>query len=147
MINKLVSSKSIIAKIIADLDLQEEEIKISDFMEWIGEANEKIGAVTQCIQKDTVLKVSGYQTKLPSDLNTLYTVAFSFTSNSGWIPLKRNTSNFTLPDAVTPSNVDMLISGNNIVPLVKNIFGYTTDREAIDKLNEDINTKQHCVLI
>ena len=142
MINKLVSSKSIIAKIIADLDLQEEEIKISDFMEWIGEANEKIGAVTQCIQKETVLKVSGYQTKLPSDLNTLYTVAFSFTSNGGWIPLKRNTSNFTLPDAVTPSNVDMLISGNNIVPLVKNLFGYTTDREAIDKLNEDINTKQ-----
>jgi hypothetical protein len=49
MINKLISSKSIIAKIIADLDLQEEEIKISDFIEWIGEANEKIGAVTQCI--------------------------------------------------------------------------------------------------
>ena len=49
MINKLVSSKSIIAKIIADLDLQEEEIKISDFIEWIGEANEKICAVTQCI--------------------------------------------------------------------------------------------------
>ena len=142
MINKLVSSKSVIAKIIADLDLQEEEIKISDFIEWIGEANEKIGAVTQCIQKDTVLKVSGYQTKLPSDLNTLYTVAFSFTSNGGWIPLKRNTSNFTLPDAVTPSNVDMVINGNNIIPLVKNLFSYTTDREAIDKLNGDINTKQ-----
>lgn len=142
MINKLVSSKSIIAKIIADLDLQEEEIKISDFIEWIGEANEKIGAVTQCIQKDIVLKVSGYQAKLPSDLNNLYTVAFSFKSNGGWIPLKRSTSNFTLPDAITPSDTEMLINDNDMIPLVKNLFGYTTDREAIDKLNEDINTKQ-----
>lgn len=142
MINKLVSSKSIIAKIIADLDLQEEEIKISDFIEWIGEANEKIGAVTQCIQKDIVLKVSGYQAKLPSDLNNLYTVAFSFKSNCGWIPLKRSTSNFILPDAITPSDIEMLINDNDMIPLVKNLFGYTTDREAIDKLNEDINTKQ-----
>ena len=142
MINKLISSKSIIAKIIADLDLQEEEIKISDFIEWIGEANEKIGAVTQCIQKDIVLKVSGYQAKLPSDLNNLYTVAFSFKSNGGWIPLKRSTSNFTLPDAITPSDTEMLINDNDMIPLVKNLFGYTTNREAIDKLNEDINTKQ-----
>lgn len=142
MINKLVSSKSVIAKIIADLDLQEEEIKISDFIEWIGEANEKIGAVTQCIQKDIVLKVSGYQAKLPSDLNNLYTVAFSFKSNGGWIPLRRSTSNFTLPDAITPSDTEMLINDNDMIPLVKNLFGYTTDREAIDKLNEDINTKQ-----
>lgn len=141
MINKLVSSKSIIAKIIADLDLQEEEIKISDFIEWIGEANEKIGAVTQCIQKDIVLKVSGYQAKLPSDLNNLYTVAFSFKSNEGWIPLKRSTSNFTLPDAITPSDTEMLINDNDMIPLVKNLFGYTNDREAIDKLNENTNVK------
>ena len=141
MINKLVSSKSVIAKIIADLDLQEEEIKISDFMEWIGEANEKIGAVTQCIQKDIVLKVSGYQAKLPSDLNNLHTVAFSFKSNSGWIPLKRSTSNFTLPDAITPSDTEMLINDNDMIPLVKNLFGYTNDREAIDKLNENTNVK------
>lgn len=141
MINKLVSSKSIIAKIIADLDLQEEEIKISDFIEWIGEANEKIGAVTQCIQKDIVLKVSGYQAKLPSDLNNLYTVAFSFKSNGGWIPLKRSTSNFTLPDAITPSDTEMLINDNDMIPLVKNLFGYTNDREAIDKLNENTNVK------
>ena len=141
MINKLVSSKSIIAKIIADLDLQEEEIKISDFIEWIGEANEKIGAVTQCIQKDIVLKVSGYQAKLPSDLNNLYTVAFSFKSNGGWIPLKRSTSNFTLPDAITPSDTQMLINDNDMIPLVKNLFGYTNDREAIDKLNENTNVK------
>lgn len=141
MINKLVSSKSIIAKIIADLDLQEEEIKISDFIEWIGEANEKIGAVTQCIQKDIVLKVSGYQAKLPSDLNNLYTVAFSFKSNGGWIPLKRSTSNFTLPDAITPSDTEMLINDNDMIPLVKNLFGYTNDREAIDKLNGNTNVK------
>ncbi|MFR0885633.1 MAG: hypothetical protein ACLSGJ_10775 [Lachnospira eligens] len=43
--NKLVSSKSVIAKIISDLDLKEDEIKITDIRNWIGEAMEKIGAV------------------------------------------------------------------------------------------------------
>jgi hypothetical protein len=43
--NKLVSSKAVLAKIIADLDLKEDEIRITDVREWIGEAMEKIGAV------------------------------------------------------------------------------------------------------
>ncbi|MGM9532993.1 MAG: hypothetical protein ACI3VO_14230 [Intestinibacter sp.] len=41
----MISSKSIIAKVIADLDLKERDIKISDIKEWIGEAMEKIGSV------------------------------------------------------------------------------------------------------
>jgi hypothetical protein len=43
--NNMVSSKAVIAKIIADLDLKEDEIRISDVREYIGEAMEKIGAV------------------------------------------------------------------------------------------------------
>ena len=57
MINKLVSSKSVIAKIIADLDLQEEEIKISDFIEWIGEANEKISELWKIHLQGIVVRV------------------------------------------------------------------------------------------
>jgi hypothetical protein len=45
MIDKLTTSKEIIAKIIADYDLKEDEIKITDIREWIGEGMEKIGAV------------------------------------------------------------------------------------------------------
>nr|DAJ75139.1 MAG TPA: biofilm development protein [Caudoviricetes sp.] len=43
--NNMVSSKAVIAKIIADLDLKEDDIKITDIREWISEAMEKIGAV------------------------------------------------------------------------------------------------------
>jgi hypothetical protein len=43
--NRLISSKSIIAKIIADLQLEESDIRISDIREWILEAILKIGAI------------------------------------------------------------------------------------------------------
>jgi hypothetical protein len=46
MIYKMVSSKAVVAKVIADLGLREDKIKITDISEWIGEAMEKIGAVT-----------------------------------------------------------------------------------------------------
>ena len=42
MITKLTSIKTAIAKVIADLGLEEDEIKISDFREWAAEAIEKI---------------------------------------------------------------------------------------------------------
>ena len=40
MIDRLTTSKEIIAKIIADYDLKEDEIKITDIKEWIGEGME-----------------------------------------------------------------------------------------------------------
>ena len=49
MINKLISSKAVIAKIIADLDLQEDNMRISDMIEWIGESVSKIGSVNQLV--------------------------------------------------------------------------------------------------
>ena len=51
MVTKLISIKSVIAKIIADLDLKEDDTKITDIREWCSEAIEKIGAVTQFIPK------------------------------------------------------------------------------------------------
>jgi hypothetical protein len=43
--NNLISSKAVVAKIIADNDLSEEDLQITSIKEWIGEAMEKIGAV------------------------------------------------------------------------------------------------------
>ena len=45
MINKLISSKEIIAKAIADYNLQEADIKITDIKSWIAEGMELIGSV------------------------------------------------------------------------------------------------------
>lgn len=86
--NNMVSSKAVIAKIIADLDLKEDEIRISDVREYIGEAMEKIGAVQQLEHKVVNLKVENYQAKLPCDLYRLNQVAFSFENGCGWLPMK-----------------------------------------------------------
>jgi uncharacterized protein involved in exopolysaccharide biosynthesis len=45
MNSKLISSGTIIAKVIADLDLKEDQIRITDIREWIQEAVLKIGAI------------------------------------------------------------------------------------------------------
>ena len=69
MITKLTSIKSVIAKIIADLDIKEDDIKISDIREWIGEGIEKIGAFTQFTQNVDVISIKGHQAKLPCNLH------------------------------------------------------------------------------
>lgn len=51
MVYKLISSRSVIAKVLADLNIKEESLRISDMTEWCGEAIEKIGAITQLIHK------------------------------------------------------------------------------------------------
>lgn len=103
MINKLVSSKSVIAKIIADLDLDEDDMRISDIREWIGEAVLKIGAPTQLNHKVVILPLCNYQTKLPCDLEKIDFVAFSFWKKGGWVPMKKSTGYFTVSDKMYKS--------------------------------------------
>jgi hypothetical protein len=43
--NRMISSNSIISKVIADLDLKESDIRITDMKEYIMEAVLKIGAI------------------------------------------------------------------------------------------------------
>lgn len=142
MIDKLTTSKEIIAKIIADYDLKEDEIKITDIKEWIGEGMEKIGAVQQLEHKTTNLIVDNYQAKLPCDLYRLGQVAFSFKNGCGWLPMRKVTNSFGIYKKCGQCDPKMLIQDDALVPLVKNIFNVNADKEAIDILNEDINVKQ-----
>jgi hypothetical protein len=43
--NRMISSNSIISKVIADLDLKESDIRITDMKEYIMEGILKIGAI------------------------------------------------------------------------------------------------------
>lgn len=140
--NKLISSKAVLAKIIADLDLKEDEIRITDVREWIGEAMEKIGAVQQLEHKVANIQVVDYQAKLPCDLYSLNQVAFSFENGCGWLPMRKVTNSFGVYKKCGECNPKMLIKDNALIPLVKNIFNVNTDKEAIDILNEDVNVKQ-----
>lgn len=140
--NKLISSKAVLAKIIADLDLKEDEIRITDVREWIGEAMEKIGAVQQLEHKVANIQVVDYQAKSPCDLYRLNQVAFSFENGCGWLPMRKVTNSFGVYKKCGECNPKMLIKDNALIPLVKNIFNVNTDKEAIDILNEDVNVKQ-----
>lgn len=142
MIDRLTTSKEIIAKIIADYDLKEDEIKITDIKEWIGEGMEKIGAVQQLEHKTTNLIVENYQAKLPCDLYRLGQVAFSFENGCGWLPMRKVTNSFGIYKKCSGCNPKMLVQDSALFPLVKNIFNLDDDKEALEILNSDKNIKQ-----
>lgn len=138
----MVSSKAVIAKIIADLDLKEDDIKITDIREWLSEAMEKIGAVQQLEHKVANLKICDYQAKLPCDLYRLNQVAFSFENSCGWLPMRKVTNSFGIYKKCGECDPKMLIQDNALLPLVKNIFNLDNDKDALEILNSDQNIKQ-----
>lgn len=140
--NNLISSKAIIAKIIADLDLKEDEVKITDIREYIGEAMEKIGAIQQLEHKVENIPVIGYQAKLPCDLYRLNQVAFSFENSCGWLPMRKVTNSFGVYTKCDKCDPNMIIGDNALIPLVKNLYNLVDDRAALDIINSDPNVKK-----
>lgn len=135
--SKLISSKQIILRVLSDLDIPEEQLPISNVKEWIGQAMEKIGAITQLEHKVAVLPVTNHQAKLPCDLHRLGQVAFSFCGNGGWLPMRKSTSSFGVYKDNTIDKPCMLVKDQALFPLVKNMFNLTSDEAALSKLNED----------
>lgn len=73
-IYKQISSKSIIRKVMRDLNLSTDNW-IEDAIEWMGEALEHIGAAPQLEKKVCTLTVANYTACLPSDLYYINLVA------------------------------------------------------------------------
>ena len=141
--NRMISSNTVIAKVIADLQLQESDIRITDIREWCMEAILKIGAIQQYEHKVAILPIECHQVALPCDLYKLGQVAFSFCNGGGWLPMRKATSSFgVFHDRECNNEPCMLIPDTAMFPLVKNMFNLNTDREALDKLNEDTNLRQ-----
>ena len=139
MIEKMITSKAVIAKVIADLGLEENDIKITDMKCWICEAVSKIGTINQLEQKVAIIKLENYQCQLPAELEKLQFVAFSFNSNSGWIPMKKSTGIFSVYDRIegASSNPEMIIQDSALIALVKSLYNISTDKDALAKLNSD----------
>lgn len=111
MIQNYLSSDVIIAKVLSDLDIQEEGQRVTDMREWIFEAIEKIGAATQYDHKESntedtpLLKITNYQAPLPDDVYKIKTVAYSRLEKGPWQPMRSNTGSFKMfPDKGTPNN-------------------------------------------
>ena len=100
MIYNYTRCESVIAKIMADLDMSEKNIKITDIKEWIFEAVDKIGAPTQYEQvesgvgREPILKIHNRQVPIPRGLQSLDAVAYSTSPNGPWYPMRKDTGSF-----------------------------------------------------
>ena len=100
MIYKYTKCESVIAKIMADADMSDNSLRVSDIREWIFEAVEKIGAPMQYIQKESgrdgcpILKVCDKQVPMPDDLESLTAVAYSSEHDGKWVPARKDDRTF-----------------------------------------------------
>ena len=103
MIYKYTKCESVIAKIMADSDMSEKNMRVTDIREWIFEAIEHIGAPMQYIQKESgqddcpVFEIHENQIPIPDDLHTLNGVAYSNNPDGPWIPVRSETATFKGP--------------------------------------------------
>jgi len=108
MIYNLVSCKVVIAKIFADLNLDEDTHRVADMVEWIGEGMKKIGSFPQLVTKvagkedEPMLVVENYQAKLPADLHEINQVTYSTSSPTGpFYPMRYATGSYSFNNEVT----------------------------------------------
>lgn len=100
MIYKYTKCESVIAKIMADADMSDKSLRVSDIREWIFEAVEKIGAPMQYMQKESgrdgcpILKICDKQVPMPDDLESLTAVAYSSEYDGKWIPARKDDRTF-----------------------------------------------------
>ena len=87
MIYDTVSVKQVIAKVLTDNNLHEENHRIADLIEWAGEALEKIGAFVQLDVKvagkggEPLLEIDNYQAELPTGLYSIIQAVYTPTSS------------------------------------------------------------------
>lgn len=134
MIYQYTSCKRVIAKVFADLDLQEGSHRIADMVEWISEALEKIGAFPQFIIKTTgrdgepLLPVSNFQARLPMGLHNIIQVAYAEHEDGPFFAMRYGSGSFDynkvgvdLPSAPTTSAATSQII-TTIMSLYQNVY-------------------------
>jgi len=100
MIYNYVSVKNVIAKIFTDLDWQESPHRLSDVIEYCGEAMKKIGAFPSMITKTMgkeglpLLELSDHQVRLPFDLHSINQVAYSKSIEGPFYDMRYSTGSF-----------------------------------------------------
>lgn len=100
MIYKYTKCESVIAKIMADANMSDKDLRVSDIREWIFEAVEKIGAPMQYIMRESgedgcpILHVCDGHVAIPDDLESLIAVAYSPGPNGPWVAVRKNEQTF-----------------------------------------------------
>lgn len=132
MIYKLTSVKRVIAKVFTDLDLKEGDHRISDLIEWAGEAIKKIGGFPTLLTKVTgkgglpLVAIDNYQAKLPCDLVSINQVAYSTSESGPFYPMTYASGSFdaTAPtDTLTVNNSTVVVPDSALITLTMDLYG------------------------
>lgn len=156
MIYKYTSCKRVIAKVISDLDIQEENLRIADMIEWIGEALLKIGGFPYFINKTTgkegipLTEIENYQAELPSDFHSLLQVLYSPTTDGPFYPMRTATGSLDHTPEETEAvdtGVQDVVTTSSIIALVMDLYTLDyADAIALLNTNPEIGTKLNTLL-
>ena len=149
MIYKNVSVKQVIAKVFADLDLQEGTHRVSDMVEWCGEAIERIGAFPSFeinvtgLNDVPLLILSNYQAQLPANFHKLIQVEYSSSKSGPFYPMRYGTGSYTNLGELTTStdtSVEAVVAESDLVTLAMDIYNLSYE-DALNKINTDPDVK------
>ena len=143
MVYNLTSVKRVIAKVFTDLDLKEGDHRISDMIEWSGEALEKIGGFPTfenkvCGKDDLpLLEIVNYQVKLPCDFHNMIQLGYSTTSTGPFYAMRYATGSFDHGSTLTSSSTTTYTAAeSDLVILCQSL--YDLDYEAaLAKINAE----------
>jgi hypothetical protein len=146
MVYNLVSVKRVIAKVMTDLNLPEGDHRISDQIEWAGEALEKIGGFptlsTKVAGKDELplIEIQEYQAVLPYDFHSLIQIAYSASTAGPFYPMRYATGSFDYGSVNTEAVEEYSASSSDLVTICMTLYdlSYTA---ALAKLNAEPNIR------
>jgi len=148
-IYKYTSIKEIIAKVMADNDIQEGSHRLLDWVTWGGEALEKIGAFPHFVNKvsgkngEPVIEIENYQARLPFDFHRLSQISYAPSENGPYSSMRVATGSFERtggnPDASTVTG-EVLPSESALVTLAMTLYDLSYS-EALAKINNEPATR------
>lgn len=93
-----ISVKEVIAKVISDLEIEDERVRLNDMIEWTGEALRKIGGFPTLVSRVSgiddeigsppLIKISNYRAELPCDLVSITQLFVSLTQAGQFYPAR-----------------------------------------------------------
>jgi len=157
MIYKTTSIKRVIAKVLTDLNLPEGDHRLSDLVEWSGEALEKIGAFPSFTNKVTgkdgtpLLELVNYSVKLPCDFHNLIQVTYSTSQAGPFYPMRYGTGNFdngnpTVTADASTSTTSTVASTSDLVILAMSLYDLEYE-DALAKINAEPATRSKLTAI
>lgn len=144
MILNLISSEAVVAKVISDLDISEDNLRISDMQEWIGEAIGKIGGMHEMGNSEKIIPIKNYQCLLPLGIKSIGQVAYSGGENQGWIPTIKSSGSFTDSSPVRFDTTDQTLIESDYVSIYMqmNANRNLSYQEAVEELEKNAPMKK-----